>query len=75
MGSSEDAPDFDPDHWEMKPLPYQTSADGGRAWEKRVDALYREGGINLAVQHGKAQETKGESRVGSEHEFALKCNC
>ncbi len=69
------APDFDPEHWEMKPLPFQWSADGSRAWEKEVDALYREGGINIAVQHGKAHETKGESLVGREREFAVKCNC
>jgi D-proline reductase (dithiol) PrdB len=69
------APDFDPEHWEMKSLPFQWSSDGSRAWEKEVDELYRAGGINIAVQHGKAHKTQGESLVGREREFAVKCNC
>jgi D-proline reductase (dithiol) PrdB len=69
------APGFDPEQWETKTLPFQWSADGTRAWEKEVDGLYREGGIDIAVQHGKAHGTKGESLVGRESEFAVKCNC
>jgi D-proline reductase (dithiol) PrdB len=69
------APDFDPENWEMKSLPFQWSPDGSRAWENEVDDLYRDGGINIAVQHGKAHDTKGESLVGREREFAIKCNC
>jgi D-proline reductase (dithiol) PrdB len=69
------APDFDPEHWEMKSLPFQWSTDGSRAWEKEVDELYRDGGINIAVNHVKAHKTQGESLVGREREFAVKCNC
>ncbi len=69
------APDFDPEHWEMKTLPFQWSADGSRAWEKEVDDLYRGGGIQIVVQHGRAHQAKGESLVGREREFSVKCNC
>jgi len=69
------APAFDPKHWGIKSLPFQWSPDGSRAREKEVDELYRDGGINIAVQHGKAHDTQGESLVGHEREFAVKCNC
>jgi hypothetical protein len=69
------APDFAPEHWEMKSLPFQWSADGSRAWEKEVDELYRDGGIHIVAQHRKAHKTQGESLVGREREFAIKCNC
>jgi D-proline reductase (dithiol) PrdB len=69
------APEFDSKHWEMKPLPFEWSPDGSREWEKEVDDLYRDGGINIVVQHGKAHEAQGESLVGRENEFAIKCNC
>lgn len=68
-------PEFSSEHWEMKTLPFQWSADGSRAWEKEVDDLYRNGGMNIVLQHIAAHKFKGESLVGREREFAVKCNC
>lgn len=69
------APEFSSEHWEMKTLPFQWSADGSRAWEKEVDDLYRNGGMSIVLQHIAAHKAKGESLVGREREFAVKCNC
>jgi hypothetical protein len=69
------APQFDPEHWEMKSLPFQWATDGSRAWEKEGDDLYRDGGINIVLRHLDAHKTQGESLVGREREFAVKCNC
>jgi len=69
------APTFDPARWEMKTLPFQWSADGSRAWEKEVDELYRNGGMSIVLQHIQAHKAEGESLVGREREFAIRCNC
>lgn len=69
------APGFDPQHWEMKSLPFHWSPDGSRAWEQEVDALYRNGGMNVVLQHRLAHQARGESLAGHEREFAVKCNC
>lgn len=69
------AGEFDPDNWEMKTLPFQWSPDGRRDWEKEVDELYRNGGMEVVLKHIAAHKSKGESLVGREREFAIKCNC
>lgn len=69
------APEFDPERWEMKTLPFQWSEDGNRDWEKEVDALYRNGGMSIVLEHIRAHKSEGESLVGREREFAIKCNC
>jgi len=69
------APEFDTHHWEMKTLPFQWSADGNRAWEQEVDELYRNGGIDVVLHHREAHKARGESLVGRERAFAIKCNC
>jgi D-proline reductase (dithiol) PrdB len=69
------ASDFDPDRWEMKTLPFEWSQDGSRAWEKEVDDLYRNGGMSVVLKHIQAHKAEGESLVGREQEFAVKCNC
>jgi len=69
------APEFNPEHWEARTLPFQWSADGSRAWEQDVDELYRNGGIKIVMQHHGAHKVQGESIVGREREFAAKCNC
>jgi D-proline reductase (dithiol) PrdB len=69
------APEFDPQRWEMKKLPFQWSPNGGREWEKEVDELYRNGGMNVVLKHIQAHQAEGESLVGREREFAIRCNC
>ena len=69
------APEFDPDRWELKALPFQWSRDGSRAWEKEVDDLYRNGGMSIVLKHIQAHQAEGESLMGREREFAIKCNC
>ncbi|MFY9527700.1 MAG: hypothetical protein WBC04_13590 [Candidatus Acidiferrales bacterium] len=69
------APEFDPQQWGMKQLPFEWSADGRRDWEKEVDDLYRNGGIDVVKQHQAAHKARGESLVGREREFTIKCNC
>jgi len=69
------APQFDPEHWEIKTLPFQWSADGSRAWEEEVRQLYLNGGFAMAKSHIDAHRQKGDSLAGREREFAIKCNC
>jgi len=69
------APEFGSERWEMKTLPFQWSADGSRSWEKEVDELYRNGGMKIVLEHAAAHKSKGESLVGREREFAVRCNC
>ncbi len=69
------APDFDPDNWAMKSLPFQWDVDGNRDWEKATEDLYRGGGIKITDRHMAAHASVGESLLGNERAFALKCNC
>jgi D-proline reductase (dithiol) PrdB len=69
------APTFPSEQWEMKTLPFQWSGDGSRDWEKEVDGLYRDGGMSVVLRHQEAHKAKGESLVGREKEFAIRCNC
>jgi D-proline reductase (dithiol) PrdB len=69
------APGFDPNHWEMRALPFQWSPDGSRGWEREVDDLYRNSGIATVMRHRKEHDKQGEILLGREREFAIKCNC
>lgn len=69
------APQFDPNHWEMRALPFQWSSDGNRDWEREVDSLYRDSGIGTVLRHRREHDRQGEILMGREHEFAVKCNC
>ncbi len=69
------AAEFKPESWEMKTLPFQWSPDGSRDWEKEVDELYRNGGMQVVLKHVAAHKAEGESLVGHEREFAIRCNC
>jgi D-proline reductase (dithiol) PrdB len=69
------APDFDGRPWHIKSLPFQWSPDGSRAWEEEVSGLYRNGGLNIVMAHRDAHYERGESLVGHEREFAIRCNC
>jgi D-proline reductase (dithiol) PrdB len=69
------APDFDGQPWHIKSLPFQWSSDGSRAWEDEVSDLYRNGGLKVVLAHREAHHQQGESLVGREREFAIRCNC
>jgi D-proline reductase (dithiol) PrdB len=69
------APAFDPAAWEMKTLPFAWSEDGDRSWETITDDLYRNGGLAITSAHMAAHAAVGESLVGKERAFAVKCNC
>lgn len=69
------APEFDGRPWHIKTLPFQWSADGSRAWEEEVSDLYRNGGLKIVLEHRDAHHARGESLVGREREFAIRCNC
>jgi D-proline reductase (dithiol) PrdB len=69
------APDFDGRPWHIKTLPFQWSPDGSRAWEEEVSNLYRNGGLKIVMAHRDEHHRQGESLVGREREFAVRCNC
>jgi len=69
------APQFNPDHYEVKRLPFNWSADGSRAWEEELKSLYLNGGFAVKLAAEPAHAKLGESLVGREHEFSIKCNC
>jgi D-proline reductase (dithiol) PrdB len=69
------APEFDPNDWAMKSLPFQWAVDGNRDWETATEELYRNGGLKITDRHMAAHANIGESLVGNERAFAIKCNC
>ena len=71
----ERAPHFDPDRWAMETLPFAWSPDGDRTWEETTNDLYRNGGLAITASHMAAHAAVGESLVGRERAFAVKCNC
>jgi D-proline reductase (dithiol) PrdB len=71
----ESAPAFDEKSWAMNVLPFQWSAGGDRGWEHTTDELYRNGGLAITARHMDAHALVGESLVGHERAFAVKCNC
>jgi len=68
-------PEFEPGAWAMRTLPFAWSADGDRSWEGITDDLYRNGGLAVTAAHMAAHAAVGESLVGRERAFAVKCNC
>jgi D-proline reductase (dithiol) PrdB len=69
------ASDFDGQPWHIKKQPFEWSPDGSRAWEEEVSELYRNGGLKIVMAHRDAHHQQGESLVGREREFAIRCNC
>jgi D-proline reductase (dithiol) PrdB len=69
------APDFDGQPWHIEHLPFQWSPDGSRAWEEEVSELYRNGGLKIVLAHRDQHHARGESLVGREREFAIRCDC
>jgi D-proline reductase (dithiol) PrdB len=63
------------DTWELVRLPYRFDPDGGRAWERLVDDLYRvDHEIRGTVQE-RVKNQKSTSLVGVEGAFATRCAC
>lgn len=60
--------------WHMVELPFQWSADGSRAWEEELKAVYRRG-RHITEAHGAAHRAVAESLHGREREFTIRCNC
>ena len=60
--------------WKMVELPFQWSSDGNRDWEERVRELYRRG-VETVSAHVADHKARGESLVGQEKEFAVRCHC
>jgi hypothetical protein len=60
--------------WRIAQLPFQWSEDGNRDWEERVRELYRKG-LGTVEAHVADHQARGESLVGREKEFAVRCNC
>jgi D-proline reductase (dithiol) PrdB len=69
------APEFDGQPWHIKSLPFEWSPGGSRAWEEEVSDLYRNGGLKIVMAHRDEHHRQGESLVGHEREFAIRCNC
>lgn len=69
------AANFDGQPWHIERLPFQWSADGSRVWENEVSDLYRNGGLKIVMAHREAHQARGESLVGREREFTIRCNC
>ncbi len=60
--------------WKMVELPFQWSPDGSRDWEKTVREVYRKG-LGTVATHVADHRTRGESLLGQEKEFAIRCQC
>ena len=55
-------------------FPFQWSEDGSRAWEEELRAIYR-AELRTVRAHVADHTTRGETLVGQEKEFAVRCNC
>ena len=60
--------------WSMYELSFQWSEDGKREWEGELKEIYRRG-LSTVEMHVTDHSTRGESLVGKENEFAIRCNC
>lgn len=67
------APEFG-EPWRIIELPFQWSADGSRNWEETVREMYRKG-VATVNAHVADHKARGESLLGREKEFAVRCNC
>jgi hypothetical protein len=67
------APKFG-DNWSMFEMPFQWSEDGSRAWEEELKTIYRQG-LQTVNAHVADHIRRGQSLVGREKEFVIRCNC
>ena len=60
--------------WRIAELPFQWAGDGNRDWEETVRDLYRRE-VSTVARHSADHRARGESLLGREQEFTLRCNC
>ena len=60
--------------WSMHELPFQWSEGGSRDWEEELKEIYRQG-LGTVKAHVADHSSRGESLVGQEKQFAVRCNC
>ena len=60
--------------WSMYEMPFQWSEDGSRHWEEELKEIYRQG-VRTVEAHVADHTTRGESLIGQEKEFTVRCNC
>ncbi len=60
--------------WSMYEVPFRWSEDGSRAWEEELKEIYRHG-LRTVEAHVADHTGRGESLIGVEKEFAIRCNC
>ncbi|MBI3014984.1 MAG: hypothetical protein HYY65_08015, partial [Candidatus Tectomicrobia bacterium] len=48
--------------------------DGNRDWEETIKNIYRKG-VETVAAHTADHKARGESLMGREKEFAIRCNC
>ena len=60
--------------WTIAELLFQWSADGSREWEETVRELYRKG-LGTVERHVADHHARGQSLIGNEKEFTIRCNC
>ena len=60
--------------WKIFELPFQWSDDGNRGWEEEVRGIYQRG-LSTVSAHIADHRARGESLVGREQQFTLRCNC
>lgn len=60
--------------WALCPLPFTFAADGGREWEEDVRQLYRDK-YGVLASHVADHTARGQSLVGEEQDFVVRCNC
>src|SRR5262245_61499984 len=68
------APEF-VEPWPIRALPFEWAADGSRAWEDELSAIYRRG-VGTVTNHMSRHSVSGaEDLAGQEREFAIRCQC
>jgi hypothetical protein len=60
--------------WKITTLPFQWTEDGDRNWEEIVRKLYRRG-LSTVTAHVADHQARGESLLGREKDFVIRCNC
>ena len=60
--------------WKIEELPFSWSADGSRDWEETLKEIYRNG-VQTVIAHLADHRAHGESLLGREEEFRIRCNC
>ena len=62
------------EEWTLHELAFQWSEDGSRAWEEELKDFYRRG-LDTVAAHVADHSRRGETLLGQENAFALRCNC